>query len=104
MFLSLARGHTHTLGKQCPLRQSFMQGALPAPVMLQPQGNFTGAGNVSGPEAFPAPGRQPATAVTADGKHTAGATPPMPSAGLTPPTPSGVSTPSRHAQLAPPQQ
>jgi len=71
--------------------------------MLQPQGNFTGAGNVSGPETFPAPGNLSAT-VTADGKHTAGATPPMPSAGLTPPTPSGVSTPSRHAQLAPPQQ
>ena len=71
-----------------------MQGALPAPVMLQPQGNFTGAGNVSGPETFPAPGRQSATAVTADGKHTARATSPMPSAGLTPPTPSGASTPS----------
>ena len=115
MFLSLARGHTHTLGKQCPLRQSFTQGALPAPVMLQPQGNFTGAGNVSGPGSFPCagkvaghhrcrlsdgtrPNRQPATtaatAVTADGKHTARATSPMPSAGLTPPTPSGVSPPS----------
>ena len=92
-----------------------MQGALPAPVMLQPQGNFTGAGNVSGPGNFPGagkvaghhrcrlsdgtrPNRQPATtaatAVTADGKHTARVTSPMPSAGLTPPTPSGVSTPS----------
>ena len=100
-----------------------MQGALPAPVMLQPQGNFTGAGNVSGPGSFPGagkvaghhrcrlsdgtrPNRQPApaatTAVTADGKHTARDTSPMLSAGLTPPTPSGVSTPSRHAQLAPP--
>lgn len=43
------------------------------------------------------PNRQPApaaTAVTADGKHTARATSPMPSVRLTPPTPSGVSTPS----------
>nr|DAS23910.1 MAG TPA: hypothetical protein [Bacteriophage sp.] len=32
----MARGRTCTLGKQCPRRQSFMQGDFPAPVMLQP--------------------------------------------------------------------
>lgn len=69
----------------------------------RPEENFTGAGKVASHHHCrlsdgTRPNRQPATtaatAVTADGKHTARATSPMPSAGLTPPTPSGASTPS----------